>query len=156
MTKAWKQRKRQAFLEPKAHLPASSRDGSLNLHSSGESPWSLQGLEKEYDSSRPWIIYRAFLGHTLSMSSQVTLVVKNLPANARDVRDTGSILGSGRSPERGNDSPLQYFCLENRMDIGAWQATVHSVANSRTRLKRFSTHCLCQVPEMSKTHYTIA
>ena len=147
---AWKQRERRAFLDPKAHLPAASRDGSPNLHSSGESPWSLQGLEKEYDSSRPWIIYCAFLGHPLPMSSQVTLMV------VQEIRDTGSTLGSGRSPERGNDSPLQYFCLENRMERGAWQATVHSVTNSQTRPKRFSTHCLCQVPGMSKTHYTIA
>ena len=52
-------------------------------------------------------------------------MVKNLPANAGDV---GSISGSGRSPGGGNDNPLQYSCLENRMDRGAWQATVHRVA----------------------------
>ena len=116
------------------------------------SPWSLQGLEKEYDSSRPWIIHCAFLGHPLSMPSQVILVVKNLPANAGDVRDTSSIPGSGRSPGRGNDSPPQYVCV----DRGAWQAIVHRVANSRIRLKRFSMHRLCQAPGMSKTHYRVA
>ena len=52
-------------------------------------------------------------------------VVKNLPANAGDV---GSIPGSGRSPGEGNGNPLQYSCLENPMDRGAWQATVHGVA----------------------------
>ena len=58
-------------------------------------------------------------------ASQVTLVVKNPPANAGDV---GLIPGSGRSPGEGNGIPLQYFCLENPMDRGAWQATVHGVA----------------------------
>ena len=54
-------------------------------------------------------------------------VVKNLPANARDV---DLILGSGRSPGEGNDNPLQYSCLENPMDREACQATVHRVAES--------------------------
>ena len=48
--------------------------------------------------------------------SQVALVVKNLPANAGYIRDAGLIPGSGRSPEAGHDSPLQYLCLENPMD----------------------------------------
>ena len=51
-------------------------------------------------------------------------MVKNLPANAGDV---GLIPGSERSPGEGNDNPLQYSCLENPMDRGAWQATVHGV-----------------------------
>ena len=58
-------------------------------------------------------------------------VVKTPPANAEDV---GSIPGSGRSPGEGNGTPLQYSCLENPMDRGAWQATVHGVAKSWTRL----------------------
>ena len=52
-------------------------------------------------------------------------VVKNSPANARDM---GSIPVSGRSPGKGNGNPLWYSCLENPMDIGTWQATVHEVA----------------------------
>ena len=48
-------------------------------------------------------------------------VVKNLPANAGNATDVGSIPGSGRSPGVGNDNPLQYSCLENSMDRGAWQ-----------------------------------
>ena len=60
-------------------------------------------------------------------ASQVALVVKNLPANAGDVRDSGSISGSGRPCGEGNGSPLQYSCLENPMDRGAWRATVHGV-----------------------------
>ena len=50
-------------------------------------------------------------------------VVKNLPANAGDAGDTGSISGLGRSPGGGHGNPLQYSCLENLMDRGAWQAT---------------------------------
>ena len=62
----------------------------------------------------------------------VALVVKNLPANAGDIRDTVSIPGSGRSTGEGNDNPLQYSCLENPMDRGAGQAIVCRVAKSRT------------------------
>ena len=57
-------------------------------------------------------------------------VEKNLPASVGDARDSGSIPGLGRSPEGRNDSPLQYFCLENAMDRGAWWATVHRIAES--------------------------
>ena len=56
------------------------------------------------------------------------LVVKNLPANAGDTRDMGSISGSGRFPGIRNVNPLQYACLENPMDRGDWQATIHGVA----------------------------
>ena len=62
----------------------------------------------------------------------VVLVVKNLLANARDVGDLGSIPGLGRSPGRGNGKSLQYSCLENPMDRGAWRAIVHGVAKSWT------------------------
>ena len=62
----------------------------------------------------------------------MALVVKNWPANAGDVRDAGSIPGSGRSPGGGNSNPLQYSCLENPMDRGAWQAIVHRVTKSWT------------------------
>ena len=58
-------------------------------------------------------------------------MVKNLPANAEDA---GSIPGSGRSPREGNGNPLQYSCLENPMDRGAWQASIHGVAKSPTQL----------------------
>ena len=51
--------------------------------------------------------------------------VKNLPVNAEDIRDMGSIPGSGRSPGEGYGNPLKYSCLKNSMDRGAWQATVH-------------------------------
>ena len=68
------------------------------------------------------------------MASQGVLVVKNPPANARDARDMGSIPGLGRSPGVGNGNPLQYSCLENPMDRGAWWATVHSIAKNWTQL----------------------
>ena len=63
------------------------------------------------------------------------LAVKKPPANGGDIRDTGSIPGSGRSPGDGHGNPLQYSCLENPMDRGVWQATVHRVTKSRTQLK---------------------
>ena len=65
------------------------------------------------------------------MGSQVALVVKNPPANARDTRDMGSVSGSGRTSGGGHGNPLQYSCLENPMDRGAWRATVHRVARVR-------------------------
>ena len=62
-------------------------------------------------------------------------MVKNPPANAGD---QGAISGSGRAPGGGHGNPLQYSCLENPMDRGAWQAIVHRVAKSRTQLKQIS------------------
>ena len=58
----------------------------------------------------------------------MALVVKDPPANARDLRDTGSIPGSGRSPREGCGIPLQYSCLGNSMDRGTWWVMVHGVA----------------------------
>ena len=62
------------------------------------------------------------------------LVVKNPPADVKDTRDKGTIPGAGRSPGGENVNPLQYSCLGNPMDRGAWQATVHRVAKSQTCL----------------------
>ena len=80
-------------------------------------------------------------------ASQVALVLKNLPATAGDVRDTGSIPGWGRSPGGGHGNPVQYSFLETPTNRGAWQATVHSVAKSQTELKQMSMHihtlCVC-------------
>ena len=58
--------------------------------------------------------------------------------SARNVGDLGSIPGLGRSPGEGNGNPLQYSCLENPLDVGAWWATVHGVAKSWTRLSDFT------------------
>ena len=62
-------------------------------------------------------------------------VVKNSPANSGYIRDAGLIPGSEKSPGEDNGNPLQYSCLENPMDRGAWRATVHGVAKGQTQLK---------------------
>ena len=62
-------------------------------------------------------------------------MVKNLPANAGDTGDAGSIPGLGRPPGEGNDNPLQYSCLNKPMDKGEWWATVHGVTKSWTGLR---------------------
>ena len=70
-----------------------------------------------------------------SKVTQVALVVKKLPATAGDIRDLGSIPGSGRPPGEGHANPFQYSCLKNPTDRGAWQAIVHGVTKSWTRLR---------------------
>ena len=68
----------------------------------------------------------------------MALEVKNPPASAGDIRDVGWTPRSGRSPRGGNGNSLQCSCLKNPMDRGAWQATVHRVAKSRTQLSDFA------------------
>ena len=98
---------------------------------SGETPTSnTVRLEDVVLLVRQWFSWFSRVDGT--PASQVALVVKNPPANAGDLRDVGSIPGSGRSQGGGYGNPLQYSCLENPMDRGAWQATVHGVAQSRT------------------------
>ena len=70
----------------------------------------------------------------------MALVVKNLPANAGDIRDRSSIPRSGRSPGGEHGNLLQYSCLENPMDRGDWQAMVHRVKKHQTQLRGLSTH----------------
>ena len=70
----------------------------------------------------------------------MTQVVKNLPTDARDVSDVGSVNRSGRSPGGRPGNRLQDSCLENPLDRGAWRATVHRVTKSQTWLKRLSMH----------------
>ena len=65
-------------------------------------------------------------------ASQVALVVKDPPANAGDIREISLIPGLGRSPGGGHGTPLQYSCLDNPMDRGAWWATFHGVAKNWT------------------------
>ena len=65
----------------------------------------------------------------------MALRVKNPLANAGDIKDAGSIPGLGRSPGGEHGNPLQYSCLENPVERGAWRATVHRVAQNLTRLK---------------------
>ena len=68
----------------------------------------------------------------------MVLVVKKLPANAGDIRDVVSIPGLGRLPGGEHSNALQYSCLENLMDRGAWRIVVHRVAKSQMRLKQLS------------------
>ena len=73
-------------------------------------------------------------------ASQEVLEVKNLPSNAGDIRDMGLIPGLGRSPGEGHGYPLQYSCLDNPVDRGAWWAMAYRITNSWTQLKQLSTH----------------
>ena len=68
-------------------------------------------------------------------------MVKNLPANVRDMGDVVSIPGSGRSPRGGHGNSLQYSCLKNSMDRGTWWATVHGVAKGPTQLSGWAGTC---------------
>ena len=72
----------------------------------------------------------------------MVLVVKNPAANAGDIRDAGYIPGSERAHGRGHGNPLQYICLGNSIDRGAWWAVVHPVAKSQTRLKQLSPYLI--------------
>ena len=73
-------------------------------------------------------------------------VVKNLPANAGDPGDAGLIPGSGKSPGEGNGNPLQYSCLENPMDRGAWRATVHGGHKELDTNECLSIHSFFHIP----------
>ena len=77
---------------------------------------------------------------SLLLVSMVAQLVKNPPASARELRALGFIPGLGRSPGEGHGNPLQYSCLENPMDRGAWRATVHEVTKSRDTMKQLSMH----------------
>ena len=80
------------------------------------------------------------VGNYIGWASQVALLVKNTLAKAGDIRDSGLIPGSGRSPGERHGNPLQYSCLENPLDIRAWWAAVHRVTQSWTGLKRLTMH----------------
>ena len=84
------------------------------------------------------------LGHILRTEApQVVPVVKNPTANAGDTRDSGSVPGLGRSTGGRHLNPIQYSCLENSMDRGAWWSTVHRVAKNHIGLKQLSMYaCL--------------
>ena len=75
----------------------------------------------------------------MDWASQAALVIKNPPTNAGDVRDAGSMPGSGRSPGEGNGNPPQYSCLGTSMERGAWRAIVHALKES-DMTEQLSTH----------------
>ena len=83
------------------------------------------------DPSTSWVI--SVIYNNLIRASQVVLVVKNPPANAEDIRDADLIPKSGKSLGEGNGDPLQYSCLGNPMDRGAWWGIVPGVAKSQTQ-----------------------
>ena len=108
------------------------------------SMWLLPGLWfMKGPQVGPWLILNPIntpdgslhLSHALGFPGGA--VVKNPPASTGDM---GSMLGSGRSPGKGNGNLLWYSCLENPMDRGAWQATFHGVAKSQTCLSAYTSH----------------
>ena len=121
---------------PKAHLTSHSRMSG--------SRWVITPLwlsEHLFCVVLLCVLANSYLGYL-----QVALVVKNLPANVGDKRDMGSIPGLGRSSGEGNGNPLQYSCLENPMDTGAWRAAVWGAAKSQTWLKWLSTNTSTSTP----------
>ena len=109
--------------------------------------FSYQILLESYYSCDLWYSF------ICNRASQMALVVKNPPANA-EVRNAGSVHGSGGSPGGGFDYALQYSCLENPIDRGAWRATIHRVTQSQTQLKWQHEHFICyqKVLDTSKRH----
>ena len=106
--------------------------------------------------SGKFVIYLGKLGFTCSgdhgRASQVALVVKNPPAKAGGIRDVCLITGLARSPGGGHGNPLQYSCLENPRDGGAWWAAICGVAQSRIRLKRLSSSSSSSRSNLALTH----
>ena len=103
---------------------------------------SLQskGLSRVFSSTTVWKHQLFGAQPSLRSNSQVAIVVKNPPANAGNVRKSGSIPGLEKYPGVGNGNPLHYSCLENPMDRGAWRSTVHRSTKSWTLLKQLSMH----------------
>ena len=87
--------------------------------------------ERKPSSGRNCVEVGELAGTAVGMGSQVELVVKNLLVNAGDIRHVGLIPKLGGFPGGGHGNPLQYSCLENLMDRGAWGATVHRVTRAR-------------------------
>ena len=112
-----------------------------------DNPLQCSCLENPRDGGARWA---AIYGVTQSRTRLKRL--SSTSSNARDAGDAGSIPELGKSHGEGNGNPLQYSCLENLMDRGAWQAIVHGVAESQTRLKRLSTHTCMHIPLILANH----
>ena len=126
-----------------AMLPALGAQ-SLNHWTAGKDPTHFHILSKSAPR-QPWFLpWRGSLLLWLLIENGLPqwLSSKESTHNAGASRDVTSIHGSRRSPGEGHGNPFQYSCLENPMDRGAWRATVHWVARSRTWLKRLCTHTL--------------
>ena len=110
----------------------------LSMGFSRQEYWSGLPCPSPGDLSDPGTKFTSLISPVLpgkffnlsKLQCQLALVVKNTSANAGDVKDVGSIPESGRSPGAGHRNPLQYSCLGNPMDRGAWQVTVHGVIES--------------------------
>ena len=106
----------------------------LILDSQG--PWDIRAKKYFCKEAFCWEYKRIFRSSNKALGvSQVALVVKNQPASAGDIGDMGLIPGLGRPPGGGHGNPLQYSCLENPMDRGAWWVPVHGVTKNQTLLK---------------------
>ena len=101
-------------------------------------PTPVSGLENSKDCINSWVGKRWTQLSDFDFHFQAALVLKNLPAIAGDLGDTGQSLG--RCPGGGHGNPLQCSCLENPMDRRAWRAIVHGVRKSRARLKGWAVH----------------
>ena len=95
-------------------------------------PLQYSCLENPMDGGAWWATVHRVPKSWTQLSDFTSLVVKNPPANAGNIRQAGSIPGLGRSPGGGHGNPIQNSCLENPMDRGAWRATVYRVAKSQT------------------------
>ena len=122
--------------------PLEKRMGSHSRFLAWKIPWTekpngpqlyIQMLHITY----VYVVRTNYNPYTTYWASQVVPVVKNPPANAGDA---GSIYGLGRSPTEENDNLLQYSCLENSMDRGAWRVIVHGVTKSQTQLSSECTY----------------
>ena len=106
----------------------------------GRPQWPTGSGRKEMQEVSSLVFIQSLLWDGPSKMEAVALVAKNPPINAEDAREVESIFGLGRSPGGENVNPLQCSCVGNPMDRGAWQATVHAAAKSRTRLSTQGTH----------------
>ena len=105
-------------------------------------------------ASPPWSFSRLLRHH--DFKSLCASLVAQTVESACNVGALGLIPGSERSPGEGNGNPLQYSCLENPMDRGAWRATVHGTVKSWARLSNFTFtfHCLCHQPVSGWRYYS--
>ena len=117
---------------PKCYAQCARKFGKLSSgHKTGKDQFSFQSQRR----AMPKKVHTAIQLHSFHIGLPWCLSSKESACNARDL---GSIPGSQRSPGGGHGNPLQYSCLENTMDGGAWQATVHGVLKSWTQLSDFT------------------
>ena len=126
--KEGKKKERKEVVISKSHL----KSYTYSLSQYFSTYRNYNSVESNQNSNENQCTLKKTKGDRVVNSPLDGLSGKESACNAGDTGDVGSIPGLGRSLGRGNDNPLQYSCLENPMDRGAWQATVHRVAKSRT------------------------